>query len=146
MSPNEFPEQNAPLKSWIGIALGPTEAEITSESVSAFSSAIAAPLESGVPATYLTCFRELESKFLHQLQIPLEKVLHAEQEYTYDEPLEVGMQIRYQTRLANVLEKRGSAGSLAFMVFETEFENAKNPSSAKKRIALSKTTIVVRRA
>ena len=123
--------------------MGPYEEVVTADRVRAFSGAVANPGDRGVPPTFLTVFRQLEFALFDRMGVPLSKVLHAEQEYSYNRPIEVGMKVRYQTRVANILEKRGSVGMLAFMVLETSFEDAEGPQG-QTPLAFSKTTIVVK--
>lgn len=105
--------------------------------VAAFSQAISGSQTDTVPPTYLTRLRHGEFELLQKMGVELNQVLHGEQEYRYDRELRAGLELRYQTKLAQVLEKKGSSTSLHFLVFETEF-------LTDQVVAASKTTMIIR--
>jgi len=119
------------------------EEEITPERLRAFRTAIGLTAGSHeVPPTYLTRFRQGEFELLERLGVPLQNVLHAEQDYQYFAPLRPGMKILYETVLANSFEKKGRAGSLHFLVTETRVRWA--GSADPQPLVVCKTTIVAK--
>ena len=127
----------------MGETVGPILAQIDLEKVRAFRESVGDSGVQDIPPTFLTAYRECEFTLLRKVGIPLSKVLHAEQEYSFSKPLQVGEKIAYLTRVANVLEKRGSNSLLIFLVIETDFYSGEKIDNAFK-LAFSKTTIVVR--
>jgi hypothetical protein len=134
---------DSPLKKLIGKKLGPLEVEVDAERVRRFALSVQDTGKQEVPPTFLTLFRDLEFQFFNELGFPLSKVLHGDQEYAFDAPLKVGLRLKYETVLANLLEKKGKNYKLIFLVLETTFYTA---GAESKRLALSKTTVVVREA
>ena len=130
------------LKARIGKKVGPFREEVTSERVHAFCKAVHAPVSETAPATYLTRFRAGEFALFQELEIPLSRLLHAEQEYFYESPLIVGDTIEYETTFANVLSKSGNTGTMFFATFESRFRVVR--SGKETPIGASRTTIVVR--
>ena len=131
------------FKSRIGESVGPFSETIREAKVAAFRTSVGDSGVQEVPPTFLTAFRQCEFDLFTKLGIQLSKVLHAEQEYSFERPLRVGDPITYLTKLANVLEKRGTNSLLVFMVIETHFFSGDGMEDSKK-LAFSKTTIVVR--
>jgi hypothetical protein len=125
-------------KSRVGEKSGVRVEECSAERVHRFARSIGAPVGDEAPPTFLTVMRRSEFDLFDQLGIPLQSILHAEQEYTYVEPIRVGDTVRCQSELAKVLEKSGASGSMAFMTFRTEFIVRERP------VATSSTVIVVR--
>ncbi len=93
--------------------------------------------------TFLTYCREGEFEVMSRMGVQLQQVLHGEQEYSWDSDIEVGDSLQYETRVAQVMDKRsGSSGkSMHFIVLETQFQVVK---PVAKKIGSSKTTIVYR--
>ena len=60
-------------------------------------------------------------KLLDTLKIDLRKVLHGEQRFDYHAPVCAGDTLRFQTRVADIYDKKG--GALEFAVRETEVRN-----------------------
>ncbi len=112
--------------------------------VSAFAQAVCATDLSAVPLTYLTRMRRGEFEILQRVGIELSSVLHAEQEYELFGQMQAGNALRYETELSQVFEKSGSQASLLFLVFLTRV--APEEGDLTTPLALSKTTMVIRRA
>jgi hypothetical protein len=127
------------LKDHVGEQSSRHEETADAERVEAFRQAVGA-LGQGVPPTYVTRCRVGEFELMQKLGIQLNQLLHGEQEYSYEADIEVGDQLSYTTRLAEVLEKR----ELKFLVFETEIEAAR--SGRKARAAVARTTVILRGA
>jgi hypothetical protein len=90
----------------------------------------------------LTVFRKGEFDLFQSLGVELARVLHAEQEYQYENTIEAGDHVSFETSLTQVLEKGGSSARMQFLTFETEVDAERK--SKMVRIGKSKTTIVVR--
>lgn len=132
------------LKGQVGIKSKIYSMALTPEQVRDFKETIGSQV-AGNPPTILTAFREPEFELMRTLTFELREVLHAEQEYEfqdafYDEydPLK---EIEIESRLASVNEKKGRDITLCFMVFETEFRI--KPGAPP--FATTATTIVLRR-
>lgn len=131
------------FKQFIGRTATPAQAVIDPESVMALSKVLngESKPQPRVPLIYLTRFRKSEFEILEQMGIPLKDVLHGEQVYEYQRPLEVGQTIHIHSKLKNVIEKKGSQGMLILLIFETLF----NGDTQGTLLARAETVIVVRR-
>ena len=75
-----------------------------------------------VPPTFL---KALESEhcssaaLLELLQVPLGKVLHAEQSFDYQQPVHVGDEVEITRSVADIYDKRD--GALTFIVVQTRY-------------------------
>ena len=119
------------------------EEEISSERIRSFREAVGLdPNADEVPPTYVTRFRQGEFELLARLGVPLQNILHAEQDYQYFERLKPGMKILYETTLANSFEKKGREGSLRFLVTETRVRWPGGTDPAP--LVICKTTIVAK--
>ncbi len=107
------------LKSAIGKKAGPYRDEVTEEKIATFRGAIGASMGKEAPPTYLTRCRHGEFDLFTELGISLSSVLHAEQEYRYEHPIVAGDVLEFETELSQAFEKKGSAGTLTFLIFET---------------------------
>lgn len=116
---------------------------ISSGRVAAFCAAVGADPSRGVPPTFLTIGRAGEFGMLDRMGVPLSRVLHGEQAYSYENPLQAGDELSYQTTLTQVMEKRGSTGGLVFFIFETEF--TANRAGQAVRIGSARTNLLTRR-
>lgn len=93
-----------------------------------------------VPPTFLFSLDVIapaETFWLEDLALPLEKILHAEQSFTYDRMVYVGERLRIASRISEAYEKKG--GLLQFLTRENRFSGEDG-----SRVALLKTTLVVR--
>ncbi|MNT72622.1 hypothetical protein D3C72_2112440 [compost metagenome] len=90
-----------------------------------------------VPPTFLFCLqgegRDL-GEFLALLQWDLGRILHAEQEFTYHKPAVAGDVLTFDTRVADVYEKKG--GALQFVVQDTRVTNQDGEHIADLRCSL----------
>lgn len=100
----------------------------------------AGPGDTSAIPTFFTIFRHGEFELLSKLQVELKQVLHAEQEYEFFTPLKAGEKVRFQTRLADVLEKKSKDVYLHFLIFETDFQNSEDGA----RLARARSTILYR--
>jgi acyl dehydratase len=130
------------LKSEVGKQVGPYSDEVTAERIVNFCKAIGSTAFNEGPPTFLTVFRKGEFDLFNQLGFDLSQVLHAEQEYDYENPVIAGDRVEFKTALTQVLEKQNSRSFMQFLTFETEFQAQRE--SVVVRIGKSKTTIVIR--
>lgn len=137
------------IKSQVGQKSGPYREVMTLARIADFGRAIGMThgtdswVVGTAPATLMTIFRKGEFDLFQKLQIPLSKVLHAEQEYLYENSIEPEDRISYETVLSQVLEKGGAhKASIQFLVFETRVQAERDSRSVP--IGTGKTTIVVR--
>jgi hypothetical protein len=66
------------------------------------------------------------------IQMDPSKGVHAEQEYVfYGDPIRAGERLQAQSRIAEIWEKQGSAGTLTFVKMVTEFRDAKGQLRAE---------------
>jgi len=87
-----------------------------------------------VPPTYLFCLDSLDSpsntrSVLDLLNIDIGKILHAEQSFTYHRMIFAGEELTFETRIADMYEKKG--GALEFVVRQTKVTDAKNAPVAE---------------
>jgi acyl dehydratase len=78
------------------------------------------------PPTFAFCLASLAPQArgsLRDMNIPIEKVLHGEQQFTYHKPIFAGDRIRIKTRVIDIYDKKG--GALEFVVTETTSQNQK---------------------
>ncbi len=139
-------------KSLIGRSLGVTSADVEKGRLRFFAKAIgetdplytdeSAAQAAGyrslpVPPTFLTCLqsegRDLKDT-LDVLGFDLGRILHAEQAYTYHQMAFAGDTLTFDTRIADVYEKKG--GALQFAVNETRVTNQHGEHIADIRSSL----------
>src|SRR5277367_2370359 len=72
------------------------------------------------PPTFMTVLRSGEFQLFEGLGIPLSALLHAEQTYTYAEPIRAGDEVEFETKISQALSKKGSKGEMHFLTLETE--------------------------
>jgi hypothetical protein len=130
------------LKSELGRKVGPYQDKVTGNRILAFCRAIGVQNCDVAPPTFLTVFRKGEFDLFQLLGIELSRILHAEQEYQYENPIQSGDTVHFETVVTHVLEKQGSSSKMQFLTFETEFHSERGPQ--KFRVGKSKTTIVVK--
>ena len=68
------------------------------------------------PPTFPTTFRIP----IPGLSLELSRVLHGEQEYTFQRPIRAGDRVRCKSRVVDVYEKEGRLGRMTFLVTEIE--------------------------
>ncbi|SDK12945.1 MULTISPECIES: MaoC family dehydratase N-terminal domain-containing protein [Bradyrhizobium] len=93
------------------------------------------------PPTYLFCLELMDAErpfeFLTELNIDLARVLHGEQRFSYHAPVVVGDTLTFQSRVADVTDKKG--GAMTMVVVETAVTNQHGA-----HVADTARTIVVR--
>jgi hypothetical protein len=130
------------LKSRVGETSAEYSEKVDEARLQAFRAAVGAT-GPGVPPTFMTCFRAGEFELFNTLGFELSQVLHAEQEFTYENDLQAGDTAFFKATLTNVLEKiSSSGGALRFLSFVSTIEAQRDGTRVK--IGSSKTTVVVR--
>lgn len=138
--------------SMIGRSLGVTKAEVEKGRLRFFAKVIgetnpvyldeAAAKLAGhrglpVPPTFLLCLesegRDL-TETVRELDLDLGRILHAEQKFIYHRMAYAGDTLTFETRVANVFEKKG--GALQFVVNETRVSNQHGEHVADLRMSL----------
>ena len=78
-----------------------------------------------VPPTYLFCLEMMDSEnpfeFLKTLNIDIGRILHGEQSFDYHAPVVVGDTLTFQSRVADVADKKG--GAMTIVNVETRVTN-----------------------
>lgn len=120
--------------------MGPHFEDASAEQIREFSESVLSPETQIAFPTFVTKCRSGEFDLLDELKIPLYKVLHGEQEYTYHGDILPRSQLQYETRIANVMEKRSASSSLMFLIFESDIINA----DSGDLVVSSKTTFIIR--
>jgi acyl dehydratase len=87
------------------------------------------------PPTFPTTFRLPRNP---KIQIELARVLHGEQEYTYERPIVAGDVLRCQSTVIDVYERTGKLGSMTFMVSEVRGEDL-----AGNLVFTGKSTVII---
>ena len=129
--------------SLIGQISEPQTFEVTREAVQGFMEATEDPaLQSKeplqcAPPTFPTTFR------MHVPGLELDgskmQLLHGEQEYTYTRQLRIGEQVTCVAHIADVRERHGTTGTMAFIITETV-----GTDSLQQTIYIARSTLIVR--
>lgn len=130
------------FKSYIGETSGVQRLPIAPERIEAFCGAIHAKNRGEAPPTFLTIARDGEFGMLKKLGVPLQNLLHVDQEYTYEGSLYAGDELIYETSLAQVLEKKSANGSMTFFIFETQFRARRDQH--ERKVGVAKTNLLAR--
>ena len=89
------------------------------------------------PPTYATlAFQEFTGaylKILNILDVPLERVLHGEEEYEYLAEILPGDVLHCQMSCESIVEKKTRSGSLDLITLQTVFTNQKDQTVLKAR-------------
>ena len=92
------------------------------------------------PPTFLTTVaieQEKPYQYLEDLNIKMERLLHAGQMYSYHAPVYAGDTIIMNSKIANMYDKK--EGTLQFVVIESQFTNQK-----QNKVVEASSTLVVR--
>ena len=139
-------------KKWIGHQLPPSELLIERGRLQFFARSIgetdpiytdlAAARAAGypdlpAPPTFLFA-AELESgavtSLLETLELPIQKILHGEQGFTYLKPVCAGERVTVRSKIADIYEKKG--GALEFVLKSSEARNSSGELVAELRSLL----------
>jgi acyl dehydratase len=88
------------------------------------------------PPTFAVTFRDERADsgaLLRDLGVDISRVLHGEQEFETFKPLQPGQTYLCRTRVADVYEKTGRSGPMAFVVRETAITDRTNEIVATMR-------------
>jgi len=89
------------------------------------------------PPTYITmAFQEFTGAYLEifkMLDVPLEHVLHGEEEYGYNAEIFPGDVLHCQLSCESIIEKKTKSGSLDLITLQTIFTNQKDQTVLKAR-------------
>lgn len=130
-------------RSLIGHRFPVVEARVEAGRLRNFRRTIGAadPCDPRAPPTYLFALELLESDrplaFIEDLGVDMGTVLHSEQSFTYHAPVRAGDEIRLETVIADIFEKKN--GALVFVVQDTCATNQRG-----ERVADVRRTLVVR--
>lgn len=86
------------------------------------------------PPTFAFCLASLAPQTggsLRDMNVPIEKVLHGEQHFTYHRPIFAGDRIRIKSKVLDIYDKKG--GALEFVVTETTSRNQKDELCVSSR-------------
>jgi hypothetical protein len=132
----------APLidPSVIGATSEPETFEVERGAIRKFAEAIGDPnpaFASGeiAPPTFPTTFRCR----IPGVSLPLARVLHGGEEYVYERPIRAGDRITCLRRVVDTYVKKGSSGTLNFLITEQE---GRDPDG--KLVYRSRSTVIVR--
>jgi uncharacterized protein YprB with RNaseH-like and TPR domain len=118
--------------------------EVTHEAVQRFMEATGDPaLQSNeplqfAPPTFPTTFRVRVPEV--ELDPTKMQLLHGEQQYTYTRQLRIGEKVTCVAHIADVRERHGKAGSMAFIITETT-----GTDNEQQLVYTARSTLIVRR-
>lgn len=88
------------------------------------------------PPTFAITFKDEKAdtgSMLKDLGTDISRILHGEQEFEHWKPIRPGDTLLCRTRIADIYEKSGKSGPMAFVVRETTITDADNDVVAKVR-------------
>ncbi len=127
----------------IGKSSPPQTFEVTLEAVKHFMEATEDPALQGkellqyAPPTFPTTFRVRVPDL--QLDPTTMQLLHGEQQYTYMRQLRIGEQVTCVARIADVRERHGKTGTMAFIITEIA-----GTDSQQQLVYTARSTLIVR--
>tara|TARA_R110000868_G_scaffold350693_2_gene612006 strand:+ start:5352 stop:5795 length:444 start_codon:yes stop_codon:yes gene_type:complete len=92
------------------------------------------------PPTFLFCLGTMapgDENVMGKLGVDIGRVLHGEQQFTYEKPIYAGDTITMTTKITDIYDKKG--GALDFIVQDTQAQNQKG-----EKVGVARTVIVVR--
>jgi hypothetical protein len=108
----------APIRATVDRARVQAFIEAIGEANPAFSAGAGGAAPVAIPPTYLFCLEMLDAerpfRFVEDLGIEVASILHGEQSFRYLAPVHAGDVVIFETRVADVFEKKG--GALTFVV------------------------------
>ncbi|MCP1644868.1 acyl dehydratase [Pseudomonas citronellolis] len=139
-------------KKWIGHSLDTTRMTLERGRLRAFARAIGEtdPVYTQVEAAHAAGYADLPAppsflfgaeldagtldRMLADLEIPIARILHGEQGFTYHKPVCAGETVTVQSRIADLFDKKN--GALEFLVKTSEVRNDNNELVAELRTVL----------
>jgi hypothetical protein len=126
------------LKQFIGTKSNSAHYDVTEKWIQDFCSAIGRKSAHVAPPTFLTICRTGEFELFQKMGVPLARVLHAEQEYIFVNPIIPDVRLDFVTEVAQVLSKK----TMHFMILETQVSYSKN--GQKVEVGSARSTMVLR--
>ncbi|WP_051092303.1 FAS1-like dehydratase domain-containing protein [Aromatoleum toluclasticum] len=124
----------------LGYALSPFAVTVSPERLARFADAIGErnPVYRGeiAPPTFLKVLEGEDNssrRILETLGVELSRVLHAEQQFDYLDPVRAGDELKVEPRVSDLYDKKG--GEMDFFVMETSFTGASGRLVARSRPA-----------
>lgn len=136
-----------PSKDMIGRVLSTGSATVTADHVAGFAAALGDPnpeYTSVAPPTYPIAFMTQAMSggmdTFSELGLNFMTLVHGEQEFEYVRPVKIGETLTLTGRIADIYEKKNSAGAiLDFVVLETEGKDpAGKPVFYSRNVLISK--------
>ncbi len=127
----------------IGKSSPPQTFEVTLDAVKKFMEATEDPVLQSkqplqyVPPTFPTTFRIRVPDL--ELDPTTMQVLHGEQQYTYERQLRIGEQVTCVAHIADIRERRGEMGTMAFIITEVI-----GTDSQQQTVYTARSTLIVR--
>lgn len=126
------------LKQFIGTKSAPAYYDVTDKWIQDFCSVIGRKSTNVAPPTFMTICRTGEFELFNKVGVALSKILHAEQEYLFTNPIVSGVRLEFVTELSQVLSKR----TMHFLILETQVSYTKN--GQKVEVGSARSTMVTR--
>jgi hypothetical protein len=128
----------------VGFSLPTFSVTVTQDRLTRFNEAIhpgiSSDLAERVPLTFLKVLEGeggSSRKILEAMEVPLQRILHAEQQFDYFAPIRVGETVTVGRRISEIYEKKG--GAIEFIVIESQFTDP-----VGRRLAASRQVIMLR--
>jgi len=126
----------------VGFRLPIFAVDVEAAQIRQFSTSIGAEESDVAPLTYLKVIEgknDSSRAIICALGVDLRRVMHAEQEFEYGEPVCSGDQVTVERVVADIFERKN--GALEFVVVESRMTN-----QAGKSVGLSRQWILIRNA
>jgi hypothetical protein len=111
----------------IGTTLPPTQFLVTEGQLSAFAAAIGESEPAALP-TLPTCYGLWANPAwiaaLRAAGVPLEQLLHGEEEYIYHAPIGPGTSLLAEAQVADLRERSGQSGPITIITLATRFSDS----------------------
>jgi len=88
------------------------------------------------PPTFGVKIYPMDLELFQAASLEIVGLIHAEQEFEFFKPIKVGTTLTCRPRVADMYEKQGKSGTLAFVVFETTAFDEKNEKVFTGRMTL----------
>lgn len=110
----------------IGTSLPPARFTVTAEQIASFALALGAPEKAELP-TLPTCFGVWANPAwiaaLGAAGVPLERLLHGEEEYTYHGPIRADTSLLAEATVSEVRERSGQSGAITLITLALRFSD-----------------------